>query len=331
MQIKEAVKKIPFVKLLFNSFFKHVNYPLETINLGIYTTFRTLKYFRLKNNIQSWKASMRVSCHIIEKGLTMPEKRLGFGQDRILLVANEILTHEDYKDFHEFTIAVGLIKEYKKLHEKFDYTLPIRLHSIIDSVTKLYPNIKNLTQIKVSKDDFFSSKESSFPSFARSRHSVRNFSDSVSLKQINDSIQLSLTAPSACNRQAIKCHIFSEKEMVQKILSHQNGNRGFGYLIPQLCILTMDLRMIGKNEQNDIYFNTGLFAMNLCYAFHYNMVGNCMLNWSVSPKIDKALKKITEIPKWESVAVIIAIGAVNDEIEIAKSTKMELEDAVVYH
>ena len=176
---------------------------------------------------------------------------------------------------------------------------------------------------------FFSSNEDPFLSFAASRHSVRNFKGSASIKQINDSIELALTAPSACNRQAVKCHIFNDKEMVKKVITCQNGNRGFGHLIPQLCVITVDLRMIGVNEQNDIYFNAGLFAMNLSYAFHYNKIGSCMLNWSVTPNKDRKLKKIASIPKPESVVVIMAFGIPADELEIARSNKKGLEDTII--
>ncbi|OFY23559.1 MAG: hypothetical protein A2W98_00350 [Bacteroidetes bacterium GWF2_33_38] len=331
IKLKELIKKLPFVKLAIHHIYIYVIHPLGLLNLGLYTTFRTLKFFKLKNNIQKWKASMRVSCHIIEKGLTMPDKRLGFGQERVLFVANEILSHLDYKNLPEINIAVGILKEYDKIHTENNYTLPFKLQDKIDDVINSYPEVASLSQIKVTIEDYFSAKDSSFHTFALSRHSIRNFSGSVSLEQLNDSIELALTAPSACNRQAIKCHLFNNKDIVQKILSYQNGNRGFGHLVPQLCILTVDLRMIGTNEQNDIYFNAGLFAMNLSYAFHFNRVGSCMLNWAVTPKKDKTLKKIAGILDPESVAVIIAFGAVNDKIEIARSTKMKLNDAVVYH
>lgn len=331
MKIKELIKQIPFVKALFNFFYKHVSMSLNTINLGVYTTYRTLKYYKSKNNIHGWKTSLRVSCHILEKGLTMPDKRLGYGRDRVFFVANEILNHQEYRNLSEIVIAVGILKEYDKLHKENNYPLPVELQTLINNVTNLYPEVESLSQIRVNIKDFFSERDSSFYNFAHSRHSIRNFKGSVTLDQINDSIELALTAPSACNRQAVKCHIFNNKDVVQKILSYQNGNRGFGHLIPQLCILSVDLRMIGSNEQNDVYFNAGLFAMNLTYSFHYNMVGSCMLNWSVTPKKDKALKKIADIPNAESVVVLIAFGAINDEIEIARSTKMNLQSAVVYH
>ena len=153
--MKELIKKIPFTKSIFNFFYDEVINRLHLISLGIYTTVRTIKYSRANNNIESWKASMRVSCHIIEKGLTMPEKRLGFGQDRVLIVIREILSDENFKYFYEIKMAVGIIKEYDKLHKEMGYALPVSLQQQLDRVLDLYPKVQNLDQIKVKRNDFF--------------------------------------------------------------------------------------------------------------------------------------------------------------------------------
>ena len=329
--MKTILKKIPGIMPFFVFVYKEIIQPIRGLNLGLYTTLRTIKYFKNKNNIYGWKASIRVSCHIIEKGLTMPNKRLGFGNERITFLANEILNKEIFRSTYEYNMAVGLIKEYKDLHQIHGYNLPIKTQQLINSVDELFPEVEKLGQIKTNIRDFFSNHESNFPNFSKSRHSVRNFSGPVTKMQINDSIMLALTAPSACNRQAIRCHVYCEKEDVQNILTLQNGNRGFGELVPQVCVLTVDLRMIGQNEQNDIYFNAGLFAMNLSYAFHYNKVGSCMLNWSVTPHKDRTLKRVANIPKPESPVVIFAFGIPNDSFEVTKSQKKSISEAVVFH
>jgi nitroreductase len=329
--MKEFIKKIPYVKTIFNVFYVVVFKRIELIYLGLYTTARTLRHSNSTNNLESWKVSMRVSCHILEKGLTMPEKRLGFGQERVSSMAHKLLLSKSYTGVQEVETAVGIIKEYDRLHKQEKYSLPTKLQYLIDSVSKLYPEFRNLNQINLSRDAYFASTTKSFSTFAQSRRSIRNFSKKASDQQISDSFGLALNAPAACNRQIFKCHVFSDKEKVQEILSQQNGNRGFGHLVPQVCVLTVDLRMMGKNEQNDVYFNAGLFAMNLCYSFHFNKVGSCMLNWAASPGRDKLLRKVANIPNEESITVIIAFGIPSDQLEIARSHKKKLEDAIVFH
>ena len=330
-KIKQKIKKIPYAKTIFSIFDVVVISRIELIYLGLYTTVRTLKYSKSQNNLESWKVSMRVSCHILEKGLTMPEKRLGFGQERVTSVAQKLLLSRSYIGVLEVETAVGIIKEYDRLHKQQQYILPAKLQYLIDAISALYPEFENLKQIKSGRDEFFSENQKSFSTFAASRRSIRNFSKKASDQQITDSFKLALNAPAACNRQIFKCHIFNDEIKVQEILSHQNGNRGFGHLVPQVCVLTVDLRMMGRNEQNDVYFNAGLFAMNLCYSFHFNKVGSCMLNWAANPRRDQLLRKVANIPNEESIAVIIAFGIPSDQIEIARSDKKTLEDSIVFH
>lgn len=329
--MKKFIKKIPYVTTIFNIFYLVVFRRVELIYLGLYTTVRTLRYSNSTNNLEFWKVSLRVSCHILEKGLTMPEKRLGFGQGRVASMAHKLLLSKSYTGEQEVETAVGIIKEYDRLHKREQYSLPTKLQSLIDSVSNLYPEIRNLNQINLSRDAYFASTTRSFSTFAQSRRSIRNFSKKASDQQISDSFALALNAPAACNRQIFKCHVFSDQEKVQEILSHQNGNKGFGHLVPQVCVLTVDLRVMGKNEQNDVYFNAGLFAMNLCYSFHFNKVGSCMLNWAASPRRDKMLRNVANIPNEESITVIIAFGIPSDQLEIARSHKKKLEDAIIFH
>ena len=329
--MKKILKQIPFVLQIFNFVYIKLIKPLGIINLGIYSTLRILRYSLRKNNLEAWKVSIRVSCHIIEKGLTMPERRLGFGLPRLANIANEVLKNKHNENLSEVGIAVGIIKDYNKVHKENFHKLPKYITDLLDRVEIMYADIEILEQLKLSKEEYFSSKNENFLKFAASRKSIRNFSVKANDEQVQNAIELALKVPSACNRQAVKCHIFNDKEKVHEILSYQNGNRGFGHLIPQLCVLTVDLRLIGENEQNDIYFNAGLFAMNLCYSFHYYEIASCMLNWAAPPKRDKKLRKFLNIPNHESITVLIGFGIPSDEINIARSDKKSSKETILHN
>jgi hypothetical protein len=43
------------------------------------------------------------------------------------------------------------------------------------------------------------------------------------------------------------------------------------------------------------------------------------------------LRKVANIPNEESITVIIAFGIPSDRLEIARSDKKKLEDAIVFH
>jgi len=59
LKVKNQIKRIPLIKPLFNFLYAVVIERIQLINLGFYTTIRTLKYSLLKNNKEAWKASIR--------------------------------------------------------------------------------------------------------------------------------------------------------------------------------------------------------------------------------------------------------------------------------
>lgn len=329
--MREILKKFKLIKIFYNLIYANIFTHFKTIYLGLYTLFRTLKYSNKRHNVESIKSSLRTSCHIIEKGLTMPKTRLGFGQDRVFTLINQINSAEKYENIKELETAVGILKNYDLFHKANSFKLDKNLQDSIDSVLRKYLNINTLEQLNYQRDEFFLFSDSNFSDFSNSRRSVRNFEKKASREQIEKSFSLALESPAACNRQLVKYHIYEKEADIQNILKCQNGNRGFNHLIPQVCIITVDLNMMGKNEQNDVYFNAGLFAMSLVYAFHHNKVACCMLNWAVGPKEDKLLRAASNIPIQESIAVLIAFGIPSKEINIAKSDKKPLMDSLKFH
>lgn len=174
--------------------------------------------------------------------------------------------------------------------------------------------------------------ESSFPEFSASRHSVRHFNGPVSLEQIERAVSLARNAPSACNRQHTRVHCICDKETRKKVLSLQNGNRGFGHLADKLLIITADLHDIRwEEERNDLYTNAGIFLMNLCYALHANKVAHCLLNWSVSPFRDILLRKLVSIPDHETVICILACGDCPEQFSLASSPRKPVSEILTVH
>lgn len=131
----------------------------------------------------------------------------------------------------------------------------------------------------------------------------------------------------------------TDRGLVRKCLALQNGNRGFGHLADKLLILTADLRAVWGAERNDLFTNAGIYLMNLCYALHKNRVAHCMLNWSVSPETDAALRKILHTPPQsgaelqdsETVIVFIACGDVPEKFKLASSPRKSVDETLVLH
>lgn len=282
-------------------------------------------------------AQMAICTHVIEKGLTMPEMRHGFGQEmvtRLIGLCREWSEKYD-KSNHFFLQAAKVILEYNSVHDKlaFSFKDPFlaELKKFVGDFSFLKPSEQILSQ---GKEQFFSKLQASFPEFAQSRHSVRNFSNQeIPVQELMDSIKLAQCAPSACNRQSTRIHVVTGKKDIQAILSIQNGNRGFSNLIDKLLIVTYDVTSYGSvRERNLGFVDSGIFTMNLLYALHCHQIGTCPLNWCDSPKDDAKLRSIVAIDEKESVTILIACGYVPDhEFKIAKSERIDSQSIITVH
>lgn len=275
------------------------------------------------------------SYHVIEKGLCMPEMKLGFGYERIKDIESSVkkfIGKYGDKNFSSIKETAKVLKEYKEVHERAGFTLS---SEVIDSILyfeELFQEEEPSKQQEVSRDVFFANVNSDFKSFSLSRHSIRHFEGSVSLESIIQSIDIAKYAPSACNRQPARVHIITDKLLIQECLSLQNGNRGFGHLADKLLIVTGDISTtLDSSEFFDVYTNVGMFIMNLTYSLHYNRVAHCVLNWYVNSKLDKRLRGLVEIPENEIVINFIVCGGVPDSFKVVRSPRMKTENYYTIH
>lgn len=169
--------------------------------------------------------------------------------------------------------------------------------------------------------------------FYGTRRSVRNFDTTrrVPLETLQNAAKLAGTTPSVCNRQSWQAHVFSG-EKAREILRHQNGNRGFTDLVPQVAVITVDRRLFaGHNERNQRWVDGGLFAMNFVMALHGLGVDTCMLNWSMSNAQSDALRKSGGIHGSNDIIMLVAIGYAPAEYRIARSPRRGIDEILNIH
>lgn len=305
-------------------------------------TIRNYDYERLlrysgalhQDNYEQKRAALTMAYHVIEKGLTMPNKRLGFGQQSVqnLIRLCRLYSSECSTTDATFLHAIAVLKAYLKLHLDNNYILDDNLDKKILDLTNTYSHVLPDAQLKMSKECFFAASECPFPLFAASRHTCRHFNGSVPNEKIANAVKLANLSPSACNRQHTRVHCISDKAQKEQLLAIQNGNRGFGCDADKLLLITTDLHdMRWIEERNDVYTNAGIFIMSLCYALHYEKIAHCILNWSVPPAIDMQMRNIINIPDNESLVCIIACGDAPDVVEIASSPRKSLNDIFTIH
>jgi hypothetical protein len=268
--------------------------------------------------------------HVVEKGLTMPDTRLGFGKLVLISLCNNcMLFIKQYgKDDEQLRHAVGVIYEYIEFHESHKFALD---KTVIDAVEKLKNRFESkidiLPQRNVTDDEYWQNSNTNFEAFSNSRSSVRNFSQQeVPIESIIKSIELARNTPSACNRQSWRTYVFTNKEKFSKILEVQGGNRGFGNLANKVIVITGEIGVfLGNNERNQVYVDGGLYAMNLLYTLHYHKIATCILNCSVTVDQDKKLRAICNIKPSEVFIAMIICGNLPELFKIAVSKRYKID------
>ena len=284
---------------------------------------------------ESMLAKMIMTYHILEKGLTMPIRRLDFGHSMLIDLMRQIDGFiEKWGNDQQVLHAIGTIKSYLKLHKDsgFDFSGDPEYWDQINKFCMIHADVPESSQYMFSRDDFFNDVMNDFHAFAHSRHTVRYYKERIPEGMIESAVALAMTAPSACNRQHVHVHCISNHALRDQLLSMQNGNRGFGTDADKLLVVTTCLSDIQYvEERNDPYVNAGIFIMNLCYALHYNKIACCILNWHASPETDIRARGLINIPDAETIVAVISCGIPPEHFTVAQSPRKDLDDIFVNH
>lgn len=307
---------------------------------SVYDIAHHLKYSfdekKLKHDKEYLKYYLTKHYHIIEKGLALPAPKPGFGQPKILSIIELAKLYENSYGNDKLTISIKkAISEYLAFHQSKGHQLPVDFFSILnkyleDDISN-YFNAEGGLKSK-SKNSLKSLDFRTYSQFVKERQSVRNFSDEdVSQELLSSIVHIAQFTPSVCNRQAWKAHCYSNKNQIKKILSMQNGNSGFTDAINKLIIVTGDTRGFSRNESKQIFIDGGLFSMSLLYAIHAAGLGACPLNTCVSFRQELRIKSVAKIPDNERVVMMIAIGCLKHDFQVAYSARNPLSHVIINH
>lgn len=267
--------------------------------------------------------------HVIEKGLTMPQTRLGFGKELVLSLCADCKTYlTNYGNEDEQLIhAIGVLLEYKQVHDSHNIQLDIEIITALKDLEKYILGIKVTSQKEMTRKEYFNHIRSPFLQFSNSRSSIRNYSiQDISINKILEVLELVRNTPSACNRQSWRTYVHTDKAQIYQILDIQGGNRGFGHLTNKLIIVTGELGVFnGQGEKNQVFIDGGMYVMNVLYALHYYQIGACILNCSISVEKDKRLRHICKIKESEVFIAMVACGIPPESFMIAASKRYSID------
>lgn len=168
---------------------------------------------------------------------------------------------------------------------------------------------------------------------ALTRRSMRNFDGApVPIEAVERAARVAQLAPSACNRQSTRLHIFTDPERVQALLKLQNGNSGFNHTIPMLVLVTGDAACFkDASERSQLYVDAGLFLMGFLYGLQSQGLSSCCLNWCVTPERDREAMALAGIPENEWIVTFLAIGKASPGALVPRSPRRATEGVVIRH
>lgn len=271
-------------------------------------------------------ARLIMQYHIVEKGLTMPDRRLGFGQDVVLGLMRKVdaFAVDFGTDDPQWRHAVGVLRAYADLHRDF----PLRADLDLVTFLSRYPDVPASVQPHLSSVAFYARRTASFPEFSAARHTLRHYAKmELSVERLRAAVELCRNTPTACNRQYCRVYCLTDKEMIAQLLEIQGGSRGFGHLADKLLVVVADLEGVSfVRERDDVFTNGGLFLMNLCYSLFYHQIAHCVLNWSREPWEDLQARKILPIKKSETIVALLTCGETPETVDVCASPRRPVEE-----
>ena len=315
---------------------KHIKHQIALIYKAAKVYISDAKHYVRHSLLSGYQTSeekflrmITLRAHVVEKGLTMPDMKLNFGEENILLLLDLCFEYLDKKYDTKRTMfleAVRVLVEYGNVHAKQGVPVHAIIEAGIRRLKEAFPALQAGEQPEVHADELF--QRGDFYYVANHRHSVRHFTGHIDMSDVIRALDLARTAPSACNRQPVKVHIIPRSDRFDRLLQLQHGNRGFGSDAEYLLVLTvMEDGYNGIAERNAMYIDGGIFIMNLLYSLQYYSIASCTLNCSFLPDEEKTLASILQT---EDVAVaMIAIGSCPDTFRVARSTRIPLDEIII--
>ena len=136
--------------------------------------------------------------------------------------------------------------------------------------------------------------------------------------------------PSACNRQGWKTYIIQDKDMLEKVLKNQNGNRGFGQEFDKLLLVVGDLRcFIRDREVCQVYIDGGMYAMRVLDSLYYEKIASVPLSASLTKEQEENVRRLLKIDPAEVLIMFIGIGNYPDECQTTKSERKPADYTIV--
>lgn len=142
------------------------------------------------------------------------------------------------------------------------------------------------------------------------RRSVRWFEDRpVPMDLLDQAIEAAGWAPTACNRQPYRFHVFTHPERAIEIAGLAGGTAGFLENIPCVVVLVGDLsNYIEERDRHLVYIDGSLAAMQFMLATQTLGLSTVPLNWPDVEDRERRMQKELGLEEYERPIMLIGVG-----------------------
>jgi len=325
-----------------HEFIRDIHFALRMLPNYLYDFRRFLRYSGLNKSrsTQTTRAAyITLFYHQVEKGLSLPNPRPGFGMSVIPRLLDDVDAYMTlYGAVVPATTAIASLQSYLEFSERVGSDAGFvrdRLRQILArhkvgtiDCASWTGGVTHMTRVALAE-----ARAASFTDFFQSRCSVRNFAGGVVPEgDLRKAVALSQKTPSVCNRQSWRVHAFSNETEVRQLLEIQSGSRGFSENVSTVLVVTTELgAFLDVGERYQHWIDGGMFSMSICLALHDLGYGTCCLNWSKERHTDRAFRVAAEICDSEQIIMLIAVGNLPEVFNVACSTRPSVEHCLTIH
>lgn len=300
--------------------------------------FDRVRYVRFSSSVRpdvtrdNYAAWLTMLYHNLEKGLSLPDPRPGFGAAAVGRLIENVEHYVSLFGEDELTgFAVAALEKYQQFNRSCGLQLSeIPHHADIDRLLELSHPREGGTR-RINRSMVRQAVSGVSMEFFTSRSSVRRFSDEpVPLEDIDFAARAAAKSPAVCNRQFGRIRVTQDRDVIDRALQLQGGARGFGTSVPALAVITTTVRAYwNAAERMQPWTDGGMFAMSFILGLHARGLGACCLNWSKLPRDDREFRRVFRIDDHEVIVMLVAFGVLPDgEFNVARSPRLRRADMV---
>lgn len=281
----------------------------------------------IKESESKFSADLRIRVHALEKGLSLPNPRVGFGEKKVAEVLDRVEYFENHFQNEDFLSEISVILnnyfDFQETHGHVNEGLLAKYQRLFEGIgDKGYQGGTK----SINREEVLKASGIDFKMFAYSRYAIRDFSDEpVSEEALRRALEIAEKTPSACNRQPWRVYIYKGDKKNQ-ILNWQGGSKGFTENIDTAILVACNIESYFINEMNLPYVDGGLYAMNLMYALHSLGLGTIPLTCALMARNFNALYREFDIQDNEVPVLLIGVGHLKEEFEVAISNRYSYTD-----